>query len=217
MDKESEIIKLQNVFDKTLKLISLYKKSGLTIPFALKGNLGEIIVAIELLKSFPAREINYRGGAFPGIDITINDVKIQVKTRIQQPPTKFRGGEYDIEGCPTIKKAILDDKKCDLLIFVVLYLDEGLGKIEKNNIYIFNQEDFKFFSPIFCWSGNSNGDYTIANILYFNGTPPPKLAEKINFYNNAEYKTLFISSRNNWDKIEILLGQASNGNSNYRE
>ncbi|MBU5557626.1 MAG: hypothetical protein QW751_01385 [Candidatus Aenigmatarchaeota archaeon] len=68
-----------------MKLISLYKKSDLTIPFALKGNLGEFIVAIELLKRFPNHKIDYRGGAFPGIDISVENVKIQVKTQIKRP------------------------------------------------------------------------------------------------------------------------------------
>jgi hypothetical protein len=205
MDKKSEIIKLLRVFNETLKLISLYKESGLTIPFTLKGNLGEIIVATELLKSFPDNKINYRGGAFPGIDIAIDNVKIQVKTQIKQPPKKFKGGEYDIEGCPTIKKTILDDKKCDLLILVILYPDETLGKILKNNIYIFDQEDFKFFSPTFCWSGNSKGDYTIVNILRIEGNAPPKLAGKLNFYNNDEYRKLFNTSKDNWGKIKRML------------
>jgi hypothetical protein len=205
MDKKTEIRKLQHIFDETLKLISLYKKSGLTIPFTLKGNLGEIIIAIKLLKSFPTHKIDYRGGAFPAFDITIDNVKIQVKTQIKESPKKFKGGEYDKEGCPTIKKSILDDKKCDLLILVVLYLDETLGKIKKNNIYIFNQKDFKFFSPVFCWGGNSKGDYTISNILYIKGNAPLKLSEKLNFYNTNEYRKLFNTSKENWSKIKALL------------
>lgn len=47
MNENQEIERIQEVFDQTLNLISLYKKSGFTIPFSLKGNLGEFIVTIE--------------------------------------------------------------------------------------------------------------------------------------------------------------------------
>lgn len=205
VNRLQEIEKLQNVFNETLKLISLYKKSNLTIPFTLKGNLGEFIIAIELLKRFPDNKIDYRGGAFPGIDVSVDNTKIQVKTQIKEPPKKFKGGEWDYENSPTIKKSILDNKKCDLLILVILYLDTDFSKIEKINIYIFGRDEFKYFSTIFCWSGNSKGDYTIANILYVNGKAPSKLSEKIGFYNNPEYKNLFNKAKDNWDKIKTLL------------
>ena len=93
MKRNKEIEKLQEVFDQTLKIMSLYKKSGLTIPFALKGNLGEFIVAMELLKRFPNCKIDYRGGAFPGIDVSIENIRIQIKTQIKRPPEKFKNGE----------------------------------------------------------------------------------------------------------------------------
>ncbi|MEM5871497.1 MAG: hypothetical protein QW051_01350 [Candidatus Aenigmatarchaeota archaeon] len=205
MEKNEEIEKLQHVLNQTLKLISLYKKSDLTIPFALKGNLGEFIVAIELLKRFPNHKIDYRGGAFPGIDISIDNVKIQVKTRIKRPPEKFKNGEWDYESSPTIKKNTLYKKKCDILILVILYLNEDFSKIKKSNIYIFNQDDFRYFNTKFCWSGKSKGDYTIVNVLYVKGNPPPKLKEKIDFYNKPEYKELFNKAKENWNKIKTLL------------
>lgn len=205
MEKNKEIKKLKRVFKQTLKLISLYKKSDLTIPFALKGNLGEFIIAMELLKRFPYHKIDYRGGAFPGIDISIDNIKIQVKTQIKKPPEKFKNGEWDYESSPTIKKNTLDKKKCDVLILVILYPNKDFSRIKKSNIYIFNQEDFRYFTTKFCWSGKSKGDYTIVNVLYVRGNPPTKLKEKIDFYNKTEYKKLFSQAKNNWNKIKSLL------------
>jgi hypothetical protein len=205
METNQEIEKLREVLNQTLKLISLYKKSDLTIPFALKGNLGEFIVAMELLKRFPNHKIDYRGGAFPGIDVSIDNIKIQVKTQIKRPPEKFKNGEWDYESSPTIKKNTLDKKKCDTLVLVILYLSEDFDEIKKLNIYIFNQEDFKYFNTKFCWSGKSKGDYTIVNVLYIQGNAPAKLNEKIGFYNKPEYKELFQKTKDNWNKIKSLL------------
>jgi len=115
MERNQEIEKLQEVFNQTLKLISLYKKTGLPVPFALKGNLGEFIIAMNLLKKFPKCKVDYRGGAFPGIDVFIENVKIQVKTQIKRPPEKFKNGEWDNESSPTIKKNTLDKKNVILL------------------------------------------------------------------------------------------------------
>jgi len=205
MQKNQEINKIKEIFDQTLKLISLHKEFGLTIPFSLKGNLGEFIVDMKLLKSFPNSKINYRGGAYPGIDISIDNIKIQVKTQIKRPPEKFRNGEWDYESSPTIKRSVITEKKCDIIILVILYLNPEYNKIEKSNIYVFNQEDFKYFNTKFCWSGKSKGDYTIVNVLYVNGNPPPKLKKEIDFYNKTEYKELFKNSKDKWNKIRFLL------------
>ena len=107
LQRDRQIRQLEELLDQTLKLISLYKKRGLTIPFSLKGNLGEFIVAKELLKRFGDHNIDFRGGAFPGVDIIIDDVKIQVKTQIKHKPGRY----FDFESSPTIKKSIIDDKK----------------------------------------------------------------------------------------------------------
>lgn len=205
MDKNQEIDKIKEIFDQTLKLISLHKEFGLTIPFSLKGNLGEFIVDMELLKSFSDNKINYHGGAYPGIDISVDDVKIQVKTQIKRPPEKFKNGEWDYESSPTIKKSTIEDKKCDIIILVILYLNSEYTEVEKSNIYVFNQEDFKYFNTKFCWSGKSKGDYTIVNVLYVKGNPPHKLKEKIDFYNKPEYQELFKNSKDKWNKIKSLL------------
>ncbi len=199
---------IKRVYEETLNLISLYSSFGLTIPFALKGNLGELLVQIELLQRFPDKLIDFIGGARPGIDIVIeNQVKIQVKTHIKLPPALFRGGHYDFEGCPTIKKAILDDKKCDYLVLVVLYPSAQFDRIEKQNIYVFQKDDFRFFSTNLCWSGNSKGDYTIVNILGVEGIPPNKLKTKIDFYHTPEYSSLFEDAKDNWGKISRSLSR----------
>lgn len=205
MNQNEEIEKIQFVFEKTLELISLYKSNNLTIPFGLKGNLGEFIIQIELLKRFPNSKIDFRGGAFPSVDIVLEDIKIQVKTQIKHQPRPFKNGSLDFESSQTIKKAILDQRKCDILILVILYEDEEFTRILKMNIYIFNQEEFKFFNTRFCFSGNSKGDYTIVNVLNVEGIPPNKLKESIDHYNNLTYKELFKKAKDNWSKIERLL------------
>jgi hypothetical protein len=206
MDNNKEIRSLKDVFEQTLRLISVYKKYGLTVPFALKGNLGEFTAAIELLERFPSRKINYRGGAFPGVDISIDNAKIQVKTQIKHPPRTFRNGYFDFESSPTIKKATLDKNKCEIIILIIIYPNNDYSRIDKKNIYIFDKSDFEYFSSELCWSGKSKGDYTICNVLEVKGSPPPKLKEKINFYNTPKYKKLFKESKDNWNKVSAILG-----------
>lgn len=205
MNRSEEIKKIKNVFDRTLELISLYNNNRLSVPFALKGNLGEFIIQMELLKRFPDSEIYYRGGAFPGVDIVLDGIKIQVKTQIKHPLRIFKDGSFDFESSPTIKKSILDDGKSDILILVILYPSEDFTKIRNKNIYMFDKHDFKYFNTKFCWSGKSKGDYTIVNVLHVEGTPPKKLKEVIDYYNTPKYKSLFETSRDNWGKIEKLL------------
>jgi len=203
MKTNSKILGLKDTFEQTLKLISLYKKSGLSLPFGLKGNLGEFSVVMELVKRFSEAKIEYYGGSFPEYDILFNGKKIQVKTQIKTPPEKFKGGEWDFESCPTVKKSILDEKKCDALVLVILYPNEDFSKIIKTNMYVFSQDDFRYFSTKCCWSGKSKGDYTIVNILNVKGQAPLKLKAKIDFYNTPKYLTIFKNAKDNWDKIKV--------------
>jgi hypothetical protein len=207
MNKTNEIERLEEVFDQTMKLISLHKRYGLSVPFALKGNAGEFIVAIELLKRFPNHMIDYRGGAYPRTDISIDDIRVQVKTQFKHPPKKFKNGEFDFESSPTISCSTIDKKACDILILLILYFDEEYSKLKKQNIYIFGQDDFKYFSHKFCWSGKSKGDYAIVNVLTVKGRPPAKLRETIDFYDKPSYKKLFRRSKDNWNKIDSLLNE----------
>lgn len=207
MSRNQEINKIKLVFDKTLELISLYKSNDLTIPVGLKGNLGEFIVQLELLKRFPENKIDFRGGSFPSVDIVLEDVKIQVKTQIKHERRTFKNGYFDFESSPTIKKSILDEKKCDILILVILYPNESFSHIEQTNIYVFDQNDFQFFNTKLCWSGKSKGDYTIVRVLNIEGNPPEKLRESIAHYSTQIYETLFETSKDNWSKVEQKLWQ----------
>ena len=204
---KEEINKIELVFDKTLELISLYKFNNFAIPFGLKGNLGEFIVQIELLKRFPKNKIAFRGGSFPSVDIVLEEVKIQVKTQIKHERRIFRNGYFDFEGSPTIKKSILDEKKCDILILVILYPNESFSRIEQTKFYVFDQNDFQFFNTKLCWSGKSKGDYTIVRVLNVEGNPPEKLRESIAHYNTQIYETLFETSEDNWSKVKPKLWQ----------
>jgi hypothetical protein len=157
MTKANMRAKLQTAFNQTLKTISVYRELNFTIPFGLKGNLGEFIVAEELMKRFPDSEVKFIGGAYPGVDIIIDGIKIQVKTQVKKDPNKFRGGEWDNESCPTVKKRIFE--KIDFIILVILYLNKNMDEVMKKNFYIFSKDEFKYFNPKFCWSGNK-GDCT---------------------------------------------------------
>jgi hypothetical protein len=209
MRYESEKKKFRYLFDETLRLLSLYRKSELTEPFALKGNLGEFLTVIDLMEKFQQYEVSYKGGAFPGIDITIgnqsthNLVKIQVKTQIKQPPNKY----YDRESAPTIKKSIIEEKKCDFIVLKILYPDNAFETIKKTNTYVFGQSDFKYFSHIGCWSGKSKHDYTIYHMLRTISNPPTNSNrwKVLKHYNTENYHKLFKSSKNNWGKITRML------------
>lgn len=204
-DIRERIATIDLLFQRTLDLIALYKSNGLTLPFGLKGNLGEFIVHKELVQRFPNNDVKFVGGAFPGVDLFLDKIRIQVKTQTKHAPIDFKGGCYDFEGSPTIKRSIIDEKKADFIVLVVLYASPDFSAIETTNIYVFDKSDYRFFSTNFCWSGNSKGDYTIFNILSIIGTPPKKLREKIAHYNTPEYKHLFSQAKDNWAKFESML------------
>jgi len=187
---------LEILISQTINTISTYKQIGLTIPFALKGNLGEFLVYKKLLQKFPKEYIEFVGGANPGYDIKLNKTKIQVKTGIVK---RERHGL--LEACPTIKKRIIDEKKCDAIVLLELYPSKNFSKIIKKNTYIFNQKDFKYFSHLACWSGKSSGDYTIQHVLEFNPNGPKKFMKIVKFYNKPKYEKLFKASENNWGKL----------------
>ncbi len=200
---------IEKIHSQTLSLIATYKEHDLTIPFALKGNLGEFLVWMELNKRFPGHNVEYLGGAAPGADIIIDDVKIQVKTRINRREEFRSKGEaacyIECDSCPTIKKSTIDDKKCDMIMLVCLYMSEDYSKIEKKNIYLFGRTDFRYFNPLGCWSGNSKGDYTIVNVLKVVGSPPARWQKIIKHYGKKKYRELFDDSLNNWSKLSKLL------------
>jgi hypothetical protein len=202
---EQEIKRFEKAFSLTHDLIVAYKELKIKAPFSLRGNLGEFIVAIELLRQFKGHKISYKGGSSPIYDIEIDGKTIQVKTQFKHPLKRGREWEYDFEACPTIKKHIIDERKVDFIILVLLYLNEDYSKIVKRNIYVFNQDDFGMFDTRFCWSGKSKGDRTIMNVLRVSGNLPPKTKEVIDHYNTHEYKKLFENAKDGWNKIEAEL------------
>lgn len=205
LSRKDSIDNYREVYGKTLDLISLYKKADLNVPFSLKGNLGEFLVLLELLKRFPYHTITYKSGASPGVDMSIGRVRIQIKTQFKPPVKLFKNGQCDYESSPAVKKSTLDKKNCDILILIILYPSDDYSKITKRNIYIFDYKDFKFFDTKFCWSGCSKSDYTIVNCLSVKGEIPSKIKKIVNFYNNKKYKDLFKTSKDNWDKITSLV------------
>lgn len=203
---------VQTIHDQTLRLLELYSSHNLPIPFGLKGNLGEFYVLMELIKRYPHLQPDFRGGSFPDVDILIDGFKIQVKTQIKHPRTEFRGGFFDFESSPTIKSATIKEQRVDFIILVIIYEEEGYSHVTKRNVYIFDQNDFKHFSNILCWSGKSRRDYTIVNVLELNGTPPKKLGEKIAHYRTEQYKRVFDEAKDNWGKIDRALKASSRNN-----
>jgi hypothetical protein len=49
-DKQSELTRIDKLFDKTLELLTLYRSLSMPEPFALKGNLGELLVQRKLIQ-----------------------------------------------------------------------------------------------------------------------------------------------------------------------
>ncbi len=197
---DGEIKKLEKITKETLDLLSAYKKAGLTLPFGLKGNIGEFLVAVELMKRFPNSKINFKGGANPAVDIFIDGKKIQVKTSFGHE-IKRKTGTVRLEICPTVKRKVFKNKLCDYLILVVISLARDYSSIENMNIYIFDDKDFKYFNPALCWSGKSKGDLTIANIVEINGILSEKLNKEVSVYNTSKYRSLFKAAKDNWGKI----------------
>ncbi len=209
--KNCNIEKYEKALNKTLELMRVYKKTGIKIPGVLKGNLGEFIIIVELIKRFSESSIDFRGGTYPGIDLLLGNVKIQVKTQIKHSAVVYGRGQnkgkgiFDFESSPTIKGSSMDNRVFDIITLVIVYLGEESFIIGKKNIYVFDKSDFGLFSHKFCWSGKSKGDYTIVNVLKAEGDIPPKQKESIEFYNKPKYKKLFKESKNNWNKIKLLL------------
>lgn len=73
---KQEIARLKEALSLTLDLIAAYRKLNIKAPFGLRGNLGEFIVAIEMLKQFKSHRISYRGGSSPDYDIEIDGKKM---------------------------------------------------------------------------------------------------------------------------------------------
>lgn len=205
MKSSTKIKSFELHFAETLNLISLYKKEGISIAASLKGNLGEFLIAKEIALRYPTASIKFRGGTFPGFDITIDSVRIQIKTQIKHERQKYKNGSYDYESSPTIKKKIIDYDMCDIIVLVILMPSDDFDKILKSHFYVFVKSDFAMFRNVGCWSGKSKGDYSIMNILDAVGTPTKRVQRELDHYQTDKYRELFKSSLNNWSKIDALL------------
>lgn len=204
MKNSISINELDKLYSESLKLLALYKKDDLTLPFSVKGNLGEFLFAKACLLKYPNLRIEYIGGAYPNIDIKINEARIQVKTQIKHPLWRFKNGTVDYEACPTIKKSVITDSKCDVIILYILHPNESYSQIKNSYFYSFTKKDFEMFTSHFCISGNK-GDLSIYNILRITGTVPKGKQIGLMHYTSSAYKKLFKSSLNNWEKIETLF------------
>ncbi|MDP7657918.1 MAG: hypothetical protein QF812_01760 [Nitrososphaerales archaeon] len=196
---------MQDLVDKTLELLALYAKKDIKLPAALIGNLGKIIIYSELQKRFSNDTLQFKGGTFPGHDIILNKLRIQVKTRVNPAPKKTKNGELTFEDSPTISKSIIKDKKCDIIILIIIYTKEDYSEILDQNIYIFDKKDFRFFSAVNFRSGKSKRDYTIVNILRMTGSLTPRNQVIFDHYSTNEYPALFRNSKDNWEKISYEL------------
>lgn len=210
VDFQNEIEKIKRIpykelMEEILKLYRFYKKHEITLPKGLQGDWGEFFVMLNLINEFPHKTIIFLGGTTKDIDLTFETKKIQVKYYFNIENLEVYG--FHIEMCPDIKSDF--EKTCDYVILVQVYFTDSkeLALDEsKTCAYIFNKEDFKYFSTTGCWGGEK-GKKTIWNI-------PDKLTKDqeqdvfqdkkykdIRFYYTNEYKNLFKRSKNNWQKL----------------
>ena len=205
MNTKLDIEQVDTIINKTFELISLYNSYKFHIPPALKGDIGEFIIYKELISRFPDNKtIKYKGGQYPGYDIILDKIRIQVKTQFFKDKThEFTDGRYvTFESSPDINKSISD--KCDILILVIIYPNDKISDINSINIYIFNKCEFDCFNTKGCWGGKK-GNKTIFNFLKIIGEPTKKWKEIIAFYDTPKYKELFKTSKDAWHKIQSLI------------
>ena len=196
---------MQDLVDKTLELLALYAKKDIKLPASLIGNLGKLIIYSELQQRFPNETLQFKVGTFPGHNIILNKLKIHVKTRVNPAPKITKNGELRVEDSPKISKSIINDKKCDFIILIIIYTKEDYSEIVEQNIYIFDKKDFRFFSTVNFRSGKSKRDYTIVNILRMTGSLTPKNKVIFDHYSANEYPALFRNSKYNWQKISNAM------------
>lgn len=131
--------------------------------------------------------------------------KIEIKTRWHDfAAAKEEKYGARTEGCPTVKKEIIEDNTCDFIVFVNLYIDKKCKRIYKKNIYVFGQSDFEYFSPLGTINENK-GNYTILNIIKAPSKSSPKWKEICKEFKTDEIKQLFRASKNKWTKINSSI------------
>lgn len=188
-----------------LELYKNYKNYVISIPNGLKGDVGELLAMDRLKHIFPQKKFILLGGTYPGFDILFESKRIQIKTYFNTENYEKYG--FNVEMCPDVKKNFEQD--CDYVLLVQIYLKEDYTlDNDKTTIYVFNRNDFKYFSKKGCW-GAKRGNKTIWNVT----TPlSPEQEnnlknnltikkEAILYYNRDEYRKLFKESKENWKKL----------------
>lgn len=183
------------VISKLRDLMVFLKKNKLQIPFFLKGMIGECLTMKELLsqKHLKNSRILYLGGATPKEDIIVNGKKIQVKTQF---PHKVIIKNVKCFSSPSISRSTFDF--VDHIVLVIVE-DEDLLTSE---FYIFNKDEFKYFSEVGCWSAKSRGDKSIFCIQEIKGELTKSAKKIVEKYNTLDYRKLFTDSKNNWERIK---------------
>lgn len=183
-----------------------YQKYKIAMPGGLKGDVGELLTMEQLIKNFPNKPIVLLGGTKSNYDITLGSKRIQVKTYFNVENKEKFG--FHIEMCPDVKHNFKE--KCDFVILTEIYLSHS-NDFDKNKstLYIFDKDDFDFFSTQGCWGGRK-GNKTIWNIpiqlsdkqIRELRSNHKSIVESILFYNRDEIKTLFKKSKEMWDKLD---------------
>lgn len=183
------------IISKLRDLMLLFEKNKLQIPFFLKGMVGECLTMKKLLSQQHLKNsiILYLGGTRPKEDIVVDGKKLQVKTQF---PHNVIIKNVECFSSPTISRSTFDF--VDHIILVIVQ-DKDLLTSE---FYIFNKNEFKYFSEVGCWSGKSRGDKTIYCIQEIKGGLTESAKKIVEKYHTPEYRKLFINSKNNWKKIK---------------
>lgn len=182
------------LISKLRDLMVFLKKNKLQIPFFLKGIIGECLTMKKLLsqKHLKNSIILYLGGATPKQDIIVDGKKIQVKTQF---PHDVIIKNVKCFSSPSISRNTFDF--VDHIILVIVQ-DEDLLTSE---FYIFNKDEFKYFSEVGCWSAKSRGDKSIFYIQKIKGELTKSAKKIVEKYDTPDYRELFSNSKNKWERI----------------
>lgn len=182
-------------------LMMLFKKNKLQIPFFLKGMAGECLTMKKLLSQQHLKNsvILYLGGTTPKEDIVVDGGKLQVKTHFSDARIK----NVKCFSSPTISRRTFDF--VDYIVLVVVQDNDLLT----SKFYVFNKDEFRYFSKVGCWSGKSKGDKTIFYIQKINGELTRSAKKIVEKYDTPDYRKLFANSKNKWEKIVCVTDTAN--------
>lgn len=200
----------RNILKQIPKLIFLYKELGVEPPSNLKGDIGEFICALEILKRYPKTEMEFKGRTYPDYDILIGDAKIQVKTQFgRKDYSNSKKWHCFYEGIPTINEQALKKHKFNVVFFVVIDYNNNFTGIKTKKIYIFDNKDFKHFSRKGALAGKNRKGLTIYKFEKPTGKlrKGSKYLKVIEYYNKRKYQNIFRNAYQNWDKIERSINK----------